>query len=63
MDEATRPGPPSPASTPRRRTYRPPKIEQVEIVPGEAMLGFCKTEGGMGAMYICGDGACSSPGS
>jgi hypothetical protein len=37
-----------------RRPYRPPRIEQVDIVPGEAMLGFCKTDAGSGAFGMCG---------
>ena len=46
-----------------RLPYAPPRIEQVEINPGEAMLGFCKTAGGLGAIGICGTPACQGSGS
>jgi hypothetical protein len=46
-----------------RRPYTPPRIEQVEINPGEAMLGFCKTAGGLGSVALCGTVACQGSGS
>ena len=50
------------SQTPLRRVYQAPVIEEVEIVAGEAMLGFCKTAGAVGAFAICG-GGCGAPGS
>ena len=45
----------------RRRPYRAPRIEQIEIAPGEAMLGFCKVANAQGAFSVC--GGCGAPGS
>ena len=53
---------PNAAPARRRRPYTPPRIEQIDIVPGEAMLGFCKTTGDWGGMGLCG-GGCSMGGS
>ncbi len=49
---------------PTRRPYAPPSIEQVTIVPDEAMFGFCKTSAGQpAALSACGNGACQGLGS
>ena len=47
-----------------RRPYQRPRIEMIEIVPGEAMLSACKTAANpqAGAMAVCG-GGCSGMGS
>ena len=47
-----------------KRPYAPPSIEQVTIVPDEAMFGFCKTSSGQpAALSQCGNGACQGLGS
>ena len=45
-----------------RREYQAPIVEEIEIVAGEAMLGFCKSAGQPGAFAVCGAG-CSAAGS
>jgi len=68
MTPKNREPPPSSAPAPAhdeaatRRAYEAPRIEEVEIVAGEAMLGFCKTAGAPGAFAVCG-GGCSAGGS
>lgn len=52
---------PNEKSEPRQK-YQAPVIEEIEIVAGEAMLGFCKSAGQAGAFAICGAG-CSAAGS
>ncbi|MBI5545407.1 MAG: hypothetical protein HY901_16095 [Deltaproteobacteria bacterium] len=55
----------APSGPPRRtrRAYSPPRIEQIEIVPGEAMLGACKVSPtSQGGMTVCGAG-CPGTGS
>ncbi|MBI5511230.1 MAG: hypothetical protein HY903_20915 [Deltaproteobacteria bacterium] len=55
--------PPEPATPPtEREPYEAPRLEQVEIVAGEAMLSMCKTGGEQGAFSICG-GGCGAAGS
>lgn len=40
-----------------RRPYSPPRVEQIEIVPDESMLGMCKAVAGAdGAAPTCGYG-------
>ncbi len=55
------------ACSPRkRRPYAPPRIEQIDIVPGEALLsGGCKTAPGPGTTSVCGPypGTCLGMGS
>jgi hypothetical protein len=46
-----------------REPYEPPRVEEVKIVPGEALLGFCKTTGRQGAFSQCGNPGCSAAGS
>jgi hypothetical protein len=51
------------APPPAREPYEAPRIEEVKIVPGEALLGFCKTTGRQGAFSQCGNPACQGAGS
>jgi hypothetical protein len=47
-----------------KRPYAKPILEEVEIVPQEAMLGFCKSTAGQpGAFSQCGNTGCSQVGS
>ena len=50
-------------STKTRKQYCKPKIEQVRLVPEEAVLAACKVDGsstGVDGGDICGIGVCSS---
>jgi hypothetical protein len=51
----------APPAGPDRQPYEPPAIEEIEIAPGEAMLGFCKSLGSMGGFGVC--GSCGAVGS
>lgn len=55
------PGEPAPGA--RREPYEAPRVEEVKIVSGEALLSFCKTSGAPGAIGACGNPACSAAGS